>query len=185
MEQGVALMSEFCFLPLLLGTHLQAKNLRLPRFWVVHSMTLIFFNHMGSSVILNDFLKGLDSISLIASVFSGQLRSLLQFGVSLGCCPEQTIEELWDFFLFFLLLSYKFYEFQIDVCWVYTFFKINLIKDGRRNSLCCHVVFAYRAALSSSTASSSSSRLPSAWDTSKVCQLSQHSAFPTYWRHLW
>ena len=54
---------------------------------------------MGFSVILNDFLKGLDSISLIASVFSGQLRSLLQFGVSLGCCPEQTIEELWDFFL--------------------------------------------------------------------------------------
>ena len=65
---------------------------------------------MGFSVILNDFLKGLDSISLIASVFSGQLRSLLQFGVSLGCCPEQTIEELWDFFLFFFFSFFLFFS---------------------------------------------------------------------------
>jgi len=69
------------------------------------------------------FLKGLDSIPLIDSVFSGQLRSLLQFGVSLGRCPEQTKEELWGFsFSFFLFFSYKFYEFQIYVSVVYTFF---------------------------------------------------------------
>lgn len=75
-------------------------------------MTLILFKHMGFPVILNDFLKDLDSIPLIASAFSGQLRSLLQFGVSLGHCPEQTKEELWAFSFFFPHISFTNFRFM-------------------------------------------------------------------------
>lgn len=104
----------------LLKADLQATlNLRLPNFWVLDSVTLILLNHMGFSIILNDFLKGLDSILLIASVFSGQLRSLLQFGVSLGRCPEQTKEELWGFsfsFFFFSPINFTNFRFMFVEC---------------------------------------------------------------------